>query len=63
MLTHEAYIEKLIEKYKVSDSRTLETPIDVSSKLSKLDSPEIGSKEYQKMQSCDYRGVVGCLNI
>ena len=46
MLSQEAYIEKLIEKYKMSDSRSLETPLDVSSKLSKLDSLEIGSKEY-----------------
>ena len=53
MLSQEAYIEKLIEKYKMSDCRTLETPPDVNSKLSKLDSQEIGSKVYQEMQSCD----------
>ena len=46
MLSQEFYIEKLIEKYKMSDSMTLETPLDVCSKLSKLDSPKIGSKEY-----------------
>ena len=62
MLSQETYIEKLIEKYKMSDCRTLETPLDVSSKLSKLDSSEIGSKEYQEMQSRGYRGIVGCLN-
>ena len=62
MLRQEAYIEELIEKYKMSDSRTLKTPLDVSSKLPKLDSPKIGSKEYQFVQSCDYRGKVGCLN-
>ena len=45
----------------MSDCRTLEKCLDVSSKLSKLDSPKIGSKEYQDMQSCDYRGKVGCL--
>ena len=53
LLSQEAYIEKLIEKYKMSDCRTLETPPDVNSKLSKLDSQEIGSKVYQEMQSCD----------
>ena len=46
----------------MSDGRTLETPLDVSSKLSKLESPNIGSKEYQELQSCDYKGIVGCLN-
>ena len=45
----------------MSDSMTLETPLDVSSRLSKLDSPKIGSKEYQDMQCCHYRGI-GCLN-
>ena len=29
------------------------------SKLLKLDSPEIGSKEYQERQSCVFRGLVG----
>ena len=62
MLSQEAYIEKLIRKYKISDCRTLKTPLDVSSKISKLDSPEIVNKEYQEMQSCDHRGIVGCLN-
>ena len=38
----------------------MKTPLDVSSKLSKLDSPEIGSKEYQEMQSGDYREIEGC---
>ena len=33
----------------MSDCRTLEKPLENSSKLSKLDSPEIGSKEYQEM--------------
>ena len=46
----------------MSESKTLETPLDVSLKLSKLDSPELGSNEHRNMQSCDYRGIVGCLN-
>ena len=62
MLIQEAYIEKLIEKYKLSDSRKLETCLDVSSKLSKSDSPDVGSKEFHEMQYCDDRGIVGCLN-
>ena len=53
MLSQDASIEKLIEKYRMSDFRTLEAPLDVSSKISKLDSPRMGSKEYQDMQSCD----------
>ena len=62
-ISQEAYIEKLIEQYKMSDCRTLETPLDDNSNLSKFDSPETGSKEYQELQSCDYyRGIVGCLN-
>ena len=61
MLSQETYIEKLTDKYKMSDCRTLETLFDVSSKLSKFNSPEIGSKEYKEMQSCDYWGIVGCL--
>ena len=44
MLSQEAYIDKIIDKYKMSYCRTMETPLDESSKLSKLDSPEIGSK-------------------
>ena len=61
-LSQETYVEKLLEKFNMSESKTLETPIDVSVKLSKLDSPEIGSNERREMQSCDYRGIVGCLN-
>ena len=51
MLSQEAYTEKLIERSKVSNFRTLEKPLVASSKLSKLDSLKIGSKEYQDMQS------------
>ena len=61
-LSQEAYVEKLIEKFIMSESKILETPLDVSLKLSKLDSPELGSIEHRKMQSCDYRVLVGCLN-
>ena len=39
MLSQEAYVEKLQEKLNMSESKTLETPLDVSLKLSKLDSP------------------------
>ena len=46
----------------MSESKTLETPLDVSLKLSKLDSSELGSIEYREMQSCEYRRIVGCLN-
>ena len=55
MLSQEAYVEKILEKFNMSESKTLETPLDVSLKLSKLDSPEIGSNEHREMQSCDYR--------
>ena len=44
----------------MSRCKTLETPRDVSSKLSKLDSPKIASKEHQNLQSCDDSGTVGC---
>ena len=40
MLSQEAYVEKSLEKLTMSESNTLETPLDVSLKLSKLDSPE-----------------------
>ena len=33
MLSQEAYIEKLIENYKMSDCRTMEIPLEVISKL------------------------------
>ena len=62
ILSQEAFMEKIIEKNKMSDGRTLETPLDVSSKLSKLEPPNIGSKEYQELQSCDYKEIVRCLN-
>ena len=62
MLSQDACRENLIEMYKMSDCRTLKTPLGVSSKLSKRFSPKIGSKEYQDMQSFDYRRIVGCLN-
>ena len=61
-LSQEAYVEKLLEKFNMSESKTLETPFDVSLKLSKLDSPETGSNEHREMQSCDYRSIMGCLN-
>ena len=60
MLSQDGYIEKLIEKYNMSDCRTLETPLDIISKPSNIDSPERGGKEYEEMQSCDYRGIEGC---
>ena len=49
-LSQEAYVEKLLERFKISESKTLETPLDVSLKLSKLDSPEIGINEHREMQ-------------
>ena len=61
-LSEEAYLEKLLEKFNMSESKTLETTLDVSLKLSKLDSPEIGSNEHSETQSFDYSGIVGCLN-
>ena len=62
MLSQDTYVEKLLEKFNMSESKTLEAPLDVSRKLSKLNSPEIGSNEHRQMQSCDYTGIVGCLN-
>ena len=61
MLSQETNVEKVLEKLNMSESKTLETPLDVSLKLSKLGSPEIGSNELRKMQSCEYMGTVGCL--
>ena len=52
----------MLEKFNMSESKTLETPFDVSLKLSKLDSPDIGSNEHREMQLCDSRSIVGCLN-
>ena len=48
--------------FKLSESKTLETPLDVNLELSKIDSSEIGSNEHREMQSCDHRVIVGCLN-
>ena len=48
MLSREAYVEKLLEKFNMSESKTLETPLDVSLKLSKLDSTEIGAMSIEK---------------
>ena len=62
MLNQEAYIGKLIEKYKMSDCTTLEPTLDVSSNLSKLDSPETGRKEYHDIKTFVFRGIKGCLN-
>ena len=42
-LSQESYVEKMLEKFNKSESKTLEAPIDVSLKLSKLDSPELGA--------------------
>ena len=61
-LSPEAYVEKLQEKFYMSESKTLETPLDVSLKLSKLDSPEIGSNGDRELQSCNFRGIVGCMS-
>ena len=57
-LSQEAYVEKMLEKYNMTESKTLDTPLDDSLKLSNLDSPEIGSSEHREMQSCDKRGIV-----
>ena len=46
----------------MSESKPLKTPLDVSLKLSQLNSPEKGGNEHKEKQSCDYRGIVGCLN-
>ena len=45
----------------MNDCTIQETSLDVSSKLLKLDSPGIGSKECEEMQSCDYGEVIECL--
>ena len=62
MLSQEPYVEKLLEKFNMSESKTLETPLDVSLKLSEINSPEIGSNEHREMHASDYRDIVGCLN-
>ena len=48
-LSQEAYNEKIKKKYKMSDCRSLETHLDVNSKLSKLDSPK---KEAKNIKMC-----------
>ena len=47
-LSQEAYVEKLLEKFNMNESKTLETPLHVNLKLPKLDLPEIGSNERRK---------------
>ena len=47
----------------MTESKTLETPLDIGLKLSKFVSPEIGSNEQREMQSCDCWGILGCLNF
>ena len=57
----ETYVEKVPEKFNMSESKILETPLDVSLKLSKIDSPERSRHEHREMQRNYYRGIVGCL--
>ena len=39
-LCEEIYVEKLLEKTNMSESKTLESPLDVSLKVSKVGSPK-----------------------
>ena len=56
------FFEKLLEKFNMNESKTLETPLDVSLKLSKPDSPKISSNEHREMHSYGFRVIVGYLN-
>ena len=62
MLSQENFFEKLLEKFNMNESKTLETPLDVSLKLSKSHSPKISSNEHREMHSYGFRVIVGYLN-
>ena len=47
----------------MSESKTLLLPLYINLKMSNLNSTEVGSNEHREMQSCDYWGYFGMLEI
>ena len=48
MLIQEIYVEKMLHKLNLSKSKTLDTPLDASPKLSQLESPEKSSNDHRE---------------
>ena len=55
------YIEKLLERFGVKSSKSVETPLE-EIKLTREDCPQEESGEQKRMKKFDYRNLVGCLS-
>jgi hypothetical protein len=58
-VSQESYIGRLAERFGVTDSAPVRTPMAAGLKLSKYDMPELGSEEQLEMSKKPYRGIIG----
>ena len=63
MLNQETSAKKFPEKFNMIESKTLEASSDVSLKLSKFYSTEIGTNDQREKHVVDYRGITGILEL
>jgi len=61
-VNQEKYIEKLLEKFGMTDCKPLSTPCAEKSTFSKNDCPADGSEEQFSMVNKNYRGLIGAIN-
>lgn len=61
MLDQTAYIEEVLQRFGMENSKSVQTPMNVSEKLSKDQCPTT-EEETVKMSKIPYREAVGCLN-
>ena len=62
-MSQEKYVEKLISRFRMTEARPITFPFGENEKLTKKDCPLEGSIEQENIKkTCDYRGLVGCLN-
>jgi hypothetical protein len=59
-LSQHSYIKKIVERYGMSNSKAVATPLDPGTKLSKSDSP-LTPEEIAEMKNIPYQSVVGAI--
>ena len=62
-ISQENYIEKLLENFGMKDAKGLFTPVAEKQQINRSDCPDEGSQEQKEMKNCNFRGMIGCLNL
>lgn len=57
-----SYVQRLLQRFGMDECKPSSTPLADKVRLSKDDSPDVGSMEEAAMHDKDYRGIVGSIN-